>query len=444
MAVRGLRYDRGVKDETSSSQPTTVADRQPKRIALLGFGTVGSAVARLLLDDTWRANAAERGHVVPALTGIAMRDLERERDVAIPDDVRLTDDIEELIAADDVDVVVELMGGTDAAADAIRTALATGKPVVTANKELLAKQGRELEAAAREAGVRMRFEAAVAAGVPVLGPLVWDLGANRINALRGILNGTTNHILSTMASDARDYDDVLREAQAAGYAEADPSSDVEGLDGAYKLALLIRLALGGWPDVDTLRRDVPSFASSTATGITGVTRPHLSAAARLGMTIKLVARAERLDGGQISGGATAMAVSSTSPLGSTGGVTNMVEFAAEPVGHVTMSGPGAGGPATASAVLADVLVLGSGVASTWEQLPLAGEIEVVDDLASERGWLVTIEGVGAGGFPERVKELALATTDEGLVSRPVSLIEFTTRLGMLDKPVTLYPILSDA
>jgi homoserine dehydrogenase len=290
----------------------------------------------------------------------------------------------------------------------------------------------------------LRFEAAVAAGVPVLGPLVWDLGANRVTSLRGILNGTTNHILSTMASDARDYEDVLREAQAAGYAEADPSSDVEGLDGAYKLVLLMRLAFDAWPDVEQLRRDVPSFPQADGAGITGVTRPHLSAAARLGMTIKLVARAERLEDGAISAAASPMAVSAASPLGSTGGVTNLVEFTAEPVGRVTMSGPGAGGPATASAVLADVLVLGTGVASTWEQLPPADAVEVMDDLAAERGWLVCIEGLGAAGLPDRVKDLALATTDEAFVSRPVTLIELSAKLGMLDKPVTLYPVLSDA
>jgi homoserine dehydrogenase len=167
---------------------------------------------------------------------------------------RVRRDVAAVASAEDVDIVVELMGGRDAAAQAIERAFAAGKPVVSANKELLARQGRDLEAAARAAGVGLRFEAAVAAGVPVLGPLVWDLGANRVTALRGIVNGTTNHILSTMAAEGREYADVLREAQARGYAEADPSSDVEGLDAAYKLTLLARLAFDGWPDVDSLRR----------------------------------------------------------------------------------------------------------------------------------------------------------------------------------------------
>ncbi|HKZ91296.1 MAG TPA: homoserine dehydrogenase [Candidatus Limnocylindrales bacterium] len=415
-----------------------------KRIGLLGLGTVGSAVAARLLDPDWRANATARGHVVPTLVAVAVRDLARQRGLSLPDDVRLTDDIEAVAAADDVDIVVELMGGTDAAAHAIRHAFTAGKRVVSANKELLARQGRELEAAARAAGVGLRFEAAVAAGVPVLGPLVWDLGANRVTALRGIINGTTNHILSTMAAEAREYDDVLREAQARGYAEADPSSDVEGMDAAYKLTLLARLAFDGWLDVDALRRTIPAFGTETRAGIVGVSRAHLSAAARLGLAIKLIARAERLPGGPLRAGVTLMAVSAASPLGATSGVTNVVHFDADPVGRVTMAGPGAGGPATASAVLADVLVFANSNASTWEQLPPAAEMAVEDDLSTERGWLVVIEGLGVAGYSDSVRELALATTDEGFVSRPISLTSLTSRLGQLERPVHAYPILSDA
>ncbi len=303
----------------------------------------------------------------PSLVAVAAR----ERRLELPPHVRVTDDLAEVAGADDVDVVVELMGGTDTAGTVIRQALAAGKSVVSANKELLAKQGRELEAAARAAGAGLRFEAAVAAGVPVLGPLVWDLGANRMTALRGIVNGTTNHILSTMASDGREYADVLREAQARGYAEADPSSDVEGLDAAYKLTLLARLAFDGWLDVASLRRSIPVFGAEPSPGITGVVRSHLGAAARLGLTIKLVARAERPVGGGVRAGVTPMAVTAASPLGATRGVTNLIDIDAEPVGRVSMAGPGAGGPATASAVLADLLVFAKSHASTWEQLPAA-------------------------------------------------------------------------
>lgn len=444
----------GLPDPSETGDPSEAGDppeKPPpprpaharKRVALLGLGTVGSAVAGQLLDEDWRANARARGHVVPRLVGVAVRDTGRARSVDLPANVRVTTDVEALVSADDVDVVVELMGGTDAAAEAIRRAFTAGKPVVSANKELLARQGPELEAAAREAGVALRFEAAVAAGVPVLGPLVWDLGANRVTALRGIVNGTTNHILSTMTSDAREYADVLQEAQARGYAEADPASDVEALDAAYKLTLLARLAFGRWLDVDALRRSVPSVGSPPRLGITGVTRAHLSAAARLGMVIKLIARAELDSGDRLQAAVTPMALSASSPLGATSGVTNVVDFDARPVGRVTMAGPGAGGPSTSSAVLADVLVLANSNASTWEQLPPAARADVEDDLAGERGWLVTVEGLGAAGFPEAIAELVLVATDEAFVTRPISLAALSSRLALIERPMVLYPILMD-
>jgi homoserine dehydrogenase len=427
----------------SETPPPPRPARARKRIALLGLGTVGSAVAGQLLDGDWRANARARGHVVPTLVGVAVRETGRQRTVDLPPDVRVATDIGALVSADDVDIVVELMGGTHAAADAIGQAFAAGKPVVSANKELLARQGPELETAAREAGVALRFEAAVAAGVPVLGPLVWDLGANRVTALRGIVNGTTNHILSTMSADAREYGDVLREAQARGYAEADPASDVEGLDAAYKLTLLARLAFGRWLDVDALRRSVPCVGTEPRLGITGVTRAHLSAAARLGMVIKLIARAEVTDGDRLRAAVTPMAMSASSPLGATSGVTNVVEFEARPVGRVTMSGPGAGGPSTSSAVLADVLVLANSNASTWEQLPPAARTDVEDDLAGERGWLVAVEGLGEAGIPDALRGLVLVATDEAFVTRPISLAALSSRLAFIEQPMVLYPILMD-
>jgi homoserine dehydrogenase len=415
------------------------------RIGLLGLGTVGSAVAARLLDDGWRDDVAARGQRVPTLAAVAARDGVGERKLELPASVRLTDDAASVAAAPDVDIVVELMGGTEAAGAAIRSALAAGKAVVSANKELLAKQGPQLEAAARAAGRGLRFEGAVAGGVPVLAPLVRDLAANRVSALRGIVNGTTNHILSTMASDDRDYADVLREAQARGYAEADPSSDVEALDAAYKLTLLTRLAFGGWLDVATLRRSVPVFGASESAGITGVSRSHMAAAARLGLALKLVARVERTAAGLLLGAVTPMAVAASSPLGATRGVTNLVELQADPVGRVSMSGPGAGGPATSSAVLADVLALTADPAdATWGALPPAGELAVEDDLAVERGWLIVVEGLGVLGFPEAARDVALATTDEGFVTRPLSLAALGGRLGSFDRPVHAYPVLSDA
>lgn len=439
-----LRYDR-VMDHDDAEKTSNPPDQAPDgpRIALLGLGTVGTAVAGHLLDPEWQETVAARGHRVPVLAGVADLDLERDRGLDLAE-VRLTTELQELLDSDDIDIVIELMGGSDAAGEAVLAAFAAGKSVVTANKDLVARRGKELEDGAREAGVALRFEAAVLAGVPVLGPLVHELGANRFSAMRGIFNGTTNYVLSTMASDAREYDEVLVEAQARGYAEADPSSDVEGFDAAYKLTILMRLAFGGWTDVDALRRSVPTVSGDAADGITSVKRSHLSVAARLGMGIKLVARAERTPAGLVSGAVTPMAVAQASVLGATAGVTNIVEFTAEPIGRVRMAGPGAGGPATSSAILADVLALDAGAGSTWGRLPPAGDLEVSDDLRQELGWLVVVEGMGAAGFPESVKELALATTDEGFVTQPMSLLSMTGRLGLLDQTVTIYPVLSDA
>jgi homoserine dehydrogenase len=426
------------------SAPPSATRTGGARVALFGLGTVGTAVAQRLLDADWAAGVASRGFTPPTLAGVADLDLERDRGLAFPETVKQTTDLADLVESEDVDIVVELMGGTGAAGDAVLAALRAGKDVVTANKDLVARRGRELEEAVRESGSTLRFEAAVISGVPVLGPLVRELGSNRVASIRGIFNGTTNHILSTMASDARDYDDVLREAQARGYAEADPSSDVEAWDATYKLAILIRLSWGGWPDVDAIRRTAPAVGEEDAPGITGVKRSHMSAAARLGLSIKLVARAERLSDGSVRGAVTPMAVAAGSTLGSTRGVTNIIEIDADPVGRVIMAGPGAGGPATSSAILADVLALAQGADSTWGALPPADGIAVVDDLVVERGWLVMLEGLGVAGFPDSVRGVALATTDEGFVSQPMNLLEMTTRLGLVDRPMTIYPVLTDA
>jgi hypothetical protein len=219
-----LRYDRrmdhdapemSVTPSTPDHETPTTPVADGARVAVLGLGTVGTAVASVLLDLDWAAALAERGQAVPRLVGVADIDLERERGLAVPDEVRQVGDYKELLD-DDVDVVIELIGGSGVAGQAVLDAFAAGKSVVTANKDLLARRGAELEAAAREADVSLRFEAAVLAGVPVLGPLVGELGANRLRSVRGILNGTTNYILSTMAADAREYAEVLARRRRGG------------------------------------------------------------------------------------------------------------------------------------------------------------------------------------------------------------------------------------
>ena len=318
--------------------------------------------------------------------------------------------------------------------------------VVTGNKALLAAHGAELEATARVSGARLRFEAAVCGGIPVLGPLVTDLAADRIAAVRGIVNGTTNHILTAMARDARGYADVLAEAQARGYAEADPTGDVEGGDAVHKLVILVRLAFGAWPDPARVRRSTVDTAGDAPPGITGVRSIDLSGAARLGLAIKLVARAERDAEGTVRAAVTPMAVRATSPLGTTDGVTNLVEVVADPVGRVSFRGPGAGGPATASAVLGDLLALARGAGSTWQGLlpAPATQLPVADDLAADHSWMfVAPDAALAHGLGE-LDQHVLARDDDAVVVRPMSLGGIRSRLEALGIETVLYPVLAEA
>lgn len=438
------RACRGTLPRSGVTAPAPI--QRPLRVALLGLGTVARPVAAHLVDPAWRAALVERGITPPELVAVGVRDPERERGVALPDTVRRTDDLAALVRDPDVDVVVELIGGTDLAIEVTRAAVEAGKAVVTGNKALLAAQGAALETAARANGARLRFEAAVGGGIPVLGPLVNDLSADRIAAVRGIVNGTTNHILSAMARDARSYADVLAEAQARGYAEADPTGDVEGADAVHKLAILVRAAFGAWPDPGRIRRATVDTAGDAAPGITGVRSVDLSGAARLGLVIKLVARAQRDAEGIVRAAVTPMAVRATSPLGTTDGVTNLIEVVADPVGRVSFRGPGAGGPATASAVLGDLLALARGQGSTWDGLMPAPptQLPVADDLATEHSWLfATPEAAIAHGLGE-LDQLVLARDDDAVVVRPMSLGGIRARLDALGIETTLYPVLAEA
>jgi homoserine dehydrogenase len=344
----------------------------PLRVVVLGAGTVGREVVRALIDGggSGRLRAADGAPL--ELTGVAVRDLAGAAAAGIPAGL-LTDAPAHLVADPATDVVVELMGGDEPARTLIAAALAAGKPVVTANKHVLARHGAELEAAARRTGAALRFEAAVGGGIPVLGPIATDLAANRIIAVRGIVNGTTNFILTAMTDEGRDYADVLVDAQRAGYAEADPSGDVEGHDAANKLVVLARLAFGEWLDVDAVRlaSDGADSPGEGRPGITGVTAVAIAAAAAGGDVVKLIASAERGPAG-IETSVLATRVPSDSAMGRTAGVLNRIEIDAEPVGTVAFSGPGAGGPATSSAVLGDLVAIARGLGSTWAGLPPAG------------------------------------------------------------------------
>lgn len=396
--------------------------RAPLRVAMLGAGTVGQAVIGGLLGHPERLAAAAGRETTVQLVGIAVRDAGRTRAPGIPAEL-VTDAPAHLVASPDTDVIVEVMGGDEPARTLIAAALGAGKAVVTANKHVVAHHGQELEAIARRSGAAFRFEAAVGGGIPVLGPLAGDLAANRIDRVRGIVNGTTNHILTAMTSDHAPYEAVLADAQERGYAEADPSGDVEGDDAVNKLVILARLAFGVWLDPATVGRRPPTARGAGRPGITGVTADAIAAADELGLTIKLLATASRREGGSVAAAVLPTAVPCASAFGRTGGVTNAIEIEAEPLGTVIVSGTGAGGAATSSAVLNDIAAIARGAGSTWAGLaPATGPaVAAADPLDEPRSWFA----VTADGRAERTDALPL---DEAWAA-------FRD-----DDDVTLYPI----
>ncbi|HEY6013075.1 MAG TPA: homoserine dehydrogenase [Candidatus Limnocylindrales bacterium] len=371
--------------------------RAPMRVAVLGAGTVGREVVRALLDHPERLCATDGAPLV--LAGVACRDLERARRAGVPAEL-LTDAPAHLVADPATDVIIELMGGDEPARTLVAAALSAGKPVVTANKHVIAHHGPALEAIARRGDVALRFEAAVAGGIPVLGPLAADLAANEVRRVRGIVNGTTNYILSAMAGEGRSYGDVLADAQARGYAEADPGGDVEGDDAVNKLVILARLAFGTWIVPAAVVRRPPTVHGIGRPGITGVTDGELAAAAALGLAIKLVATA-RPAGDGILAGVLPTAVPADSPFALTGGVLNRVEIDAEPLGSVALSGPGAGGAATSSAVLGDLVAVARGLSSTWAGRPPAVETaaQAFDPTAGTRDWFAFVPGNAGDAGP---------------------------------------------
>ena len=373
----------------------------PLRVALLGLGTVGREVARALTTAGPRHRSAAGGREV-RLAAVADRDASRFEGLHLRD-VQCLDDGSALIGRPDIDVVVELIGGVEAAGRVVAAALAAGQSVVTANKALLARRGVELERLARDRGVALRFEAAVGGAIPVLATLAGDLAANRIDAVRGIVNGSTNFVLTEMTEAGAAYDDVIARAKSLGFLEADPSADLEGRDAADKLGILVRLAFGAWPDVAAIRRAPPALEGDGPAGITGVTAALIEAARREDLTVKLVARATRAGDGAIAAWVLPVAVPSRDPLARTDGAENRIEIDGDPVGRVAFVGPGAGGGPTSSAVLGDLLAIARGEGSTWAGLPPAPALPdglLADGLDAPRRWL-TCDLPGEGGFTGR-------------------------------------------
>ena len=312
------------------------------RVGVLGCGNVGAPLVELIAAqaDTIGSRTGLRLEVAR----IAVRDLTKPRPVSLGAD-RFTDDARSVVDDPTIDLVVELIGGVDPARDLILAALKAGKPVVTGNKELIAKHGAELFQAAEEAGVDLLFEAAVAGGIPIIRPLRESLVGERITRVMGIVNGTTNYILTRMTEAGASYADALAEAQALGYAEADPTADVEGYDAGAKAAIIASIAFGASVTADDVHHE----------GITGITEVDIAYAAKMGFVIKLLAVAEQGDDGAIGVQVHPAMVPLEHPLAAVRESFNAIFVEGAAVGDLMFYGRGAGGPPTASAILGDLV-----------------------------------------------------------------------------------------
>jgi homoserine dehydrogenase len=310
----------------------------------VGFGTVGTGVAKILLDNA--ALITRRVGVPVELVRVADLDIVRERGVALAAGV-LTTDSKQVLTAPDIDIVIELIGGYDTAKRVILDAIAAGKHVVTANKALLALHGEEIFDAAVRKGVDVGFEASVGGGIPVIRALTEGLAGNTIESIYGIINGTSNYILSRMTHEGHSFEEVLTDAQRAGYAEADPTFDVDGIDSAHKLAILVNLAYG----------TPVNFKDIYTEGITNITPIDIAYAKQFGFTIKLLGIAKLVEG-EIEARVHPTMLPSTSPIAQVEDVYNAIQLVGDAVGDVVLYGRGAGSMPTGSAVVSDVIAIG--------------------------------------------------------------------------------------
>jgi homoserine dehydrogenase len=373
---------------------------KPLAIGVAGLGTVGSGVLRLLRENA-EIVAARAGRGIEVVA-VSARERGRDRGVSL-DGMRWHDDPLTLAADDGIDAVVELIGGADGPARRlVEAAIAAGKPVVTANKALLAVHGAELAARAERAGVPLAFEAAVAGGIPVIKALREGLAGNRIEAIAGILNGTCNYILTTMHERGGEFAEMLAEAQRLGYAEADPSLDVDGIDAAHKLAILAALAFG---------RPV-AFEAVHVEGIRRVTALDIGFATELGYRIKLLGIAHRTGSG-VAARVHPCLVPQSAPIARVDGVFNAVVAEGDFVGRIMLEGRGAGGGPTASAVVADLIDLARGRATpVWGAasgaLSTAPSVSIAAHVGAYYLRLMVLDRPGV------IADVAAALRDEGV------------------------------
>ena len=318
------------------------------KIGLIGLGTVGSGVFKSL---------AEFDNV--EILKIAVRNINKPRTVEVPMEM-LTDNPYDIVNNPEIDVVVELMGGVDPAWDYIKTALENGKHIVTANKELLAKKGEELFNLSEKHNRVVLYEAAIAGGIPLIMPIKTILAGNKINKIQAILTGTTNYILTKMDADGASYEDVLKEAQELGYAETDPTGDVEGFDAAYKITTLATISFNSRIKFENVYRE----------GITKIRKEDMKIANELGYKIKLIASANIDENNNADVRVHPMLVPKTHMLAHINYVTNAVAISGHPIGNIVLSGPGAGEFPTASSVIGDILAIAREWKTTEYLLPM--------------------------------------------------------------------------
>ena len=318
------------------------------RIGIIGLGTVGSGVYKTLQDFK-----------EVEIVKIAVKNINKPRSVELPDGI-LTDNPYEIINDSSIDVLVELIGGVEPAWEYISTAIKNGKHIVTANKELLAKKGEELFNLAEEHNRVCLYEAAIAGGIPIIMPIKTILAGNRINKIQAILNGTTNYILTKMDVDGASYEDVLKEAQTLGYAETDPTGDVEGYDAVYKITTLATLAFKKRVKLENVYRE----------GITKIRKEDMALANEFGYKIKLIANATIDENGNADVRVHPMLISKDTTLAHINYVTNAVAMSGHPIGNIVLSGPGAGEFPTASSVVGDILAIQVEFGTTDYMLPM--------------------------------------------------------------------------
>lgn len=356
------------------------------KIGLIGLGTVGSGVFKTLqhFDNI-------------EIVKIAVRNKNKKRNIETLDESIITDDPYEVVNHPDIQIVAELVGGIEPAFDLITTAIKNGKHIVTANKELLAKHGEELFNIAEKYNKVVLYEAAIAGGIPLIMPIKTILAGNKITKIKAILNGTTNYILTKMDVQGASYADVLKESQELGYAEADPTGDVEGFDAAYKITTLATIAFGKRIKIDKVYRE----------GITKISPDDMKAANEMGYKIKLIASAELNEDGRADVRVHPMLVPKSKTLAHIDYVTNAVSLSGHPVGDVTLSGPGAGEFPTASSVVGDILAIASELGKTDCVLPMMRcnhheNAQMMDVSETENKYYISITAQNSKGVIGRI------------------------------------------